>query len=89
MDIISNILYIGKINQVYKNLKEEILRSSNKLSVDAISEKGELSEFLVNKKAHAVVLSLPEYSDCMYIFRLLEMYKKKTNPNLKIIFTKY
>lgn len=87
MEIISNILYIGKNNQFFKDLKALIVKSSNKLNVDIIGEKGELSEILNKKKIHAVVSCLPDYNDCLYIFRLLAMYKTKTNPDLKIIFT--
>lgn len=87
MDFIRNVLFIGAKNEFHKVFVSSMSSISKKLKVSTIIDKNQLSEVLANQKLSAVVLNLPVKADCLYIFRLLGMYKMKSSPELKIYFT--
>ncbi len=83
MQFIRNTLLIGAKAGFQMDLEKSLSSISKKMNVEIISDKNELSAKLAEKTINSVFINLPEISDCLYIFRLLGMYKMKTNDNDK------
>ena len=87
MDFIRNILYVGEKSEFYEKFSSSLKGLSKKVNIISINEKSQFAEVTANQKLKAVILNMSEKSDCLYLFRLLGMYKMKTNPSVKIFFT--
>ncbi len=87
MQFIRNTLIIGKNSDFQSELKIDLNALSKKVNVEIISDKNLLSTKLAEKTINSVFINLENEADCRYIFRLLGMYKMKTNEKLTVFFT--
>lgn len=87
MQFIRNILIIGNTEQLNQELEVSIKHITNKVKVKIVKDKSSVSTALQDNKINSVFMALSEYSDSMYVLKLLAMYKTKTNEKLSIFFS--
>ena len=87
MQFIRNILIVGENIDFHTQLKNLLIQSSKKINVETIDDKAALAQKLADKMVNVVFLNVKEASECLYMFRLLNMYKQKTNKELVTFFT--
>ncbi len=87
MEFIRNVLIIGDKDGFQENLKSELLKVSSKVSVQQIKDRTLLSQKLGDTKVNSVFININNFQECMYIYRLLNMYTTNVNDKLSIFFT--
>jgi CheY-specific phosphatase CheX len=87
IQFIRNILIFGEKVELQLDLVKELKALSNKVNVEIIKDKSLVSQNIAIKSINAVFINSINSSDCLYIIRLLKMYKVKTNPKLNVFFT--
>lgn len=87
MDFIRNIIILGEATEFNQAVAANLKEASDKLNIISLADKNLVSQTLSEKKVSLVLMNLKEVQDCKYIFRLLGMYKMKTNDKLSILFT--
>lgn len=87
MQFIRNILIIGENSAFQTDFKDSLELINPKINAELVFDRTTISKKLADFSVNSVFINLKDVSEALYAFRLLTMYKMKTNPKLKIYFT--
>lgn len=87
MDFIRNIILFGENTDLNKSVCKSLEEATSKLKVILIEDRSLVSQTLSDKKVMSVFLNSKDLPVCLYLLRMLTMYKSKTNKKLSIFFT--
>jgi CheY-specific phosphatase CheX len=87
MDFIRNVIIFGESTELNKTVSKTLEEASSKIKVILIKDRSLVSQTLSDKKVMSVFLNSKDVSVCLYLLKMLTMYKSKTNQKLSIFFT--